>query len=475
VNPKSLRFRLIGWYAGLLLAVMIAFAAYTYEKLDHYLFGVLSQTLSRRALQIGDTLLAKIVESGEPYVRNEIETLYAPSLNDRFIRVTRRDGSVLYVSGLPNDKSFIPTAIPPPPGVFYPETREEKGENGARRLLIATSPFSVGHEGYLVEVGASEAGMESVLRGFVTTLAIGLPIVLAIAISGGYILIKRALAPVQRIVRAAREITLHHLDERLPVVSSGDEIESLCHSLNEMIGRLDESFQSSSRFTADASHELRTPLTIMRGELEALLLDTALPPKVNQTLDSFLEETERLVKIVEGLFALSRLDIGEAQMECVRVDLAALAQTTADQMCLLAEEKEIVLSYETRDHVDVEGDRARLKQVVVNLLDNAIKYTPRGGEITLSVSSSGGRGRLVISDSGPGIPETALSRVFDRFFRVDGARSREVEGAGLGLSIVRSICAAHGGSVRAENRETTGCRITVEFPLASRTYQMAFA
>ncbi len=468
---RSLRFKLIGWYAGLLLFVMLAFAAYTYAKLDRYLLGVLSQTLSRRALQIGDTLLARIVQAGEPYVRGEIETLYAPSVNDRFIRVTRGDGSVLYVSGPPNDRSFDPASIPPPASVSYTATREEKG--GGSGILIATRPFAVGRQNYLVEVGASEAAMNSVLHGIAITLGIGLPLVFGLATLGGYILIDHALRPVEKIVRAAREITLHHLDQRLPVVRSGDEIESLCHALNDMIGRLDEAFQYSSRFTADASHELRTPLTIMRGELEALLLDSGLPPKVNRTLDSFLEETERLVKIVEGLFALSRLDTGEAQMELVRVDLAALARTTADQMCLLAEEKEIVLSYETSEPVDIEGDRTRLKQLVVNLLDNAIKYTPRGGVITVSVSSRAGLGRLVISDTGPGIPDAALPRVFERFFRADGARSREVDGAGLGLSIVKSICAAHGGSVTAEN--SGGCRMTVELPLTTRPHPMAFA
>jgi signal transduction histidine kinase len=272
---------------------------------------------------------------------------------------------------------------------------------------------------------------------------------------------------VRQIIDTANEITLHDLDKCIPVAGTGDELERLATTLNQMIGRLHESFQTSRRFTSDASHELRTPLTIMRGELETLLLKQTLSEGVSDRISSLLEETDRLIAITEGLIALSRLDAGEAQRERVKFDLAALAATTVEQMSLLAEEKQIELTCRASGRVTIAGDRARLKQVIVNLLDNAVKYTPAQGKISVTVDAADRRARLKVDNTGPGIPPEAISKVFDRFFRVDEVRSREVDGAGLGLSIVRSICTAHGGTVHAENLPAGGCRFTAEIPLAS--------
>jgi two-component system OmpR family sensor kinase len=231
---------------------------------------------------------------------------------------------------------------------------------------------------------------------------------------------------------------------------------------------LDESFQSINRFTADASHELRTPLTIIRGELETWLLDKSLSNNVRETIYSLVEETENLSKIVECLLSLSRLDAGSAQMERVRLNLADLVSTTTDQMAPLADEKHVTLTSRAHGLVEVEGDRVRLKQVVVNLLDNAIKYTPEGGRVTVGVNVSDRRAQLEISDTGPGISDRDLPHVFERFFRADRIRLGTIEGAGLGLSIVQSICTAHGGVVKAENHANGGCRFTVKLPLADQ-------
>jgi heavy metal sensor kinase len=280
------------------------------------------------------------------------------------------------------------------------------------------------------------------------------------------VLVRQALSPVQSIMDAAREISLYHLSRRLPVPRSGDELESLSRALNEMIARLDESFQHTSRFTADASHELRTPLTIMRGELEALIARPKIPPEAAAELVSVLEEATRLTRTVEGLFALSRLDAGEARAERVRLDLAELVSTTVEQMCLLAEERQIDLRCETAEPVQVMGDRSRLKQVVVNLLDNAIKYTPAQGCVTLRVRAAEQRALFEVVDSGVGVAPDDLPHIFERFYRSEKARAGEAEGAGLGLSIVQSICTAHGGTVKLENISPRGCRVTVSLPAA---------
>ena len=467
MNTRSIRFRLIGLYAGLLAIVMLAFGAYTYKRLQHFIHDVLGSSLEHRAQQIAQGILKEIPAKGESYVAAEIEARYAPALNDKFVRVTRQDRSILYLSTEPNDRSFTPENVRPFAGGKTPPIMREQPIANGSAMLIATLPSTAaGHE-YVIEVGTSLAGSDRVLQALLLTLAAGLPVLMGVAIFGGYVLMKRALTPVQNIMRAAQDITLHHLGRRLPVSDSGDEIAGLSLALNQMIARLDESFQHTSRFSADASHELRTPLAIIHGELEAILLGRKLEPDLRDALASLQEEIQRLVRIVEGLFALSRLDTGEAQTERVRLDLAKLAETTAEQMCLLAEEKHIDLVCETREPVEVEGDRARLKQVVVNLLDNAIKYTPENGRISLTVKSRNGTAFLEVADSGPGVSPAALPHLFERFYRADEVRSRDIGGAGLGLSIVHSICTAHGGSVSVENIAPTGCQVTVGLPKAN--------
>jgi len=233
-----------------------------------------------------------------------------------------------------------------------------------------------------------------------------------------------------------------------------------------MITRLDDAFGNSRRFVADASHELRTPLTIVQGELEALARDPATPAGLREQLGSVLEEVERLAKIVQRLFALSRLDAGEAQAESVRFDLSALAAGTADQMLLLAEDRRIALTCETSEPVFVEGDRSRLTQVIVNLLDNAIKYTAPGGSVSLRTEARSGSAILEVADTGAGIPAEALAHVFERFFRVRQDRLAADGGAGLGLAIVKSICSAHGGQVEVESAVGRGSRFRVTLPLS---------
>jgi heavy metal sensor kinase len=468
MNPRSIRFRLIGWHAGLLSAVFVLLGALMFFGLKQFLEGNLRDSQARRARQIADALLSNISRTGDAYVVTEIQALYAPEANDRFIRVTRQDGRVMYVSGPPKDQSFDPAAVPAP--VAWPKKQSASSDRlpGGGALLVAALNYPTATGGrYLVEVGAPTTPIRTMLDRLLWMLGIGLPVVVLAGVGGGYVLVGRALGPVEQIARKAEQITQHNLGERLPASRTGDELERLSLSLNHMITRLEDAFQNSKRFVADASHELRTPLTVLRGELEGVVQDGRLPLEVRETLGSVLEEVERLAKIVERLFALSRLDAGEAQAEWVPFDLAELAATTAGQMGLLAEDKGISISCAAAQRVMVEGDRSRVKQVVVNLLDNAIKYTPERGTVELRVGAAGGQAWLEVADNGIGIPAEALPHVFDRFFRVDKARSRDQGGAGLGLSIVKSICTAHGAGVEVESAPGTGSRFRVKLPLAN--------
>ena len=468
MNTRSIRFRLTVWYAGLLTGLLILFGVSVYVGLGHYLKRTLADSLTKEARQIGDALLVNVKLSGEAYVVDEIKEHLAPELNGLFFRVTRADGSTMYQSGLPKDGSFDPANVSAPPiDLREPSTRDQRLLDGSE-LMICAVPFTA-RDGnrFLIEAGKPLKQSESVLHGLLLTFAVGLPLVVAVAIAGGYVVMRRALAPVGEITRTAEQITSRNLTERLPEAKTGDELEALSIALNRMIGRIEHSFRHINRFTADASHELRTPLTVLRGELEAIAQRTNLPLDVRETIGSALEETERLSKIVESLMAISRLDAGEALMTRERFDLAELVTGTADQMRLLAEDKQIDLNCVASGIVEVEGDPHRLKQIVVNLVDNAIKYTSDGGKVQISIRAVNGTARLEVSDSGVGIPDDALTHVFERFYRVDKARSRQMGGAGLGLSIVKSICEAHGGRISVESSDGMGSRFTVELPLAS--------
>src|SRR5262244_1593302 len=466
MNTRSIRFRLTVWYAGLLALLLLLFGASTYLGLRHYLNQTLNESLGRQARQIGESFLIDVATGGEGYVISEVNEHYAPELNNRFVRVTRADGSVMYVSGKPKESSFDPSAVS---AVGAPVDRDYVREVHAPggELMIYTHPFTerTGQR-FLIEVGAPYEQVEVVLYGLLLALALGLPLTVIVAISGGWLLMRKALDPVDEITRGAEQITSRNLSQRLPVARTGDELERLSTALNRMIERLEESFLYVSRFTADASHELRTPLTILRGELEAAAGQPQIAPELREIVGSALEETERLSRIVESLMAISRLDAGEARMECDALDLAELAASTTEQMRLLAVDKNVALRCESDVQVNVEGDRARLKQVVVNLVDNAIKYTPAGGLVGVKVRASNGHAMLEVNDNGVGIPAEALPHIFERFYRVDKARSRQMGGAGLGLSIVKAIVTAHGGQVKVESVEGRGSRFLVELPVA---------
>jgi signal transduction histidine kinase len=224
--------------------------------------------------------------------------------------------------------------------------------------------------------------------------------------------------------------------------------------------------QTSRRFLADASHELRTPLTIIKGELQELLGGGSRPPPFAERIGSVLEEVARLEHLVNSLLMLSRLDTGDAQREWEDVNLTELASSTAEQMRLIAEDSGVSLQSLRLEPLTVRGDRGRLKQVIVNLLDNAIKFTSRGGSVTFQTRIADGCGWLEIRDTGIGIAGAALPHVFDRFYRADEARTRETGGAGLGLSIVQSICTAHGADIQLESTqgEQHGSLFRLRFP-----------
>jgi heavy metal sensor kinase len=465
MNTRSLRFRITAWYAGLLAGTLIVFGVSVYLGLERYLDWTLQGTLVAECRTIATQLLSQLPAKDKAWLATEINEAYAPEVNGLFIRVVHQDKGVVYLSGAPKDGTFDPRRIPFPSGKEMEGSRKLQFESGNRLLINSMTVTTPDGNRFIVESGAPYHQIEVVLHGLLLTLAIYMPFVVSLAVAGGYWLMRRSLQPVDEITKRAEGITSTNLSERLPVIRTGDELERLSISLNRMIERLDDAFEHINRFSADASHELRTPLTILQLELEGIAQNHRRDANLGDQIGSALEETHRMSRIVESLLTISRLDAGEVKMDKSHLDLGELAASTAGEMKLLAEEKAIGLRIEAETGVHVVGDRVRLQQVIVNLIDNAIKYTPAGGMIEVRVGREAESAVLEVSDNGLGIPAHALPHVFERFYRADKARSRASGGAGLGLSIVKAICAAHNGEIKVSSQEGRGSSFRVDLPL----------
>jgi two-component system OmpR family sensor kinase len=288
-----------------------------------------------------------------------------------------------------------------------------------------------------------------------------------IASAGGLFLANKALRPVDAITQIARRIGSGDLSQRIRIKRVNDELGRLASTFNEMIGKLEKSFRQVKRFTADASHELKTPLTILRGEVEVGLKKRRGLKEYQQILASNLEEINRMSRIVEDLLILSRADMGELTMEREEIELSALAREVWEDLQRLAKKKRIQLKFMDNGFTRVEGDSLFLRQLILNLTENGLKYTRAGGEVTVRVKGDRDQGvvRLLVTDTGVGIPQKDLKRIFDRFYRVDGARSRETGGTGLGLSICQWIVQAHEGRIAVESRVGKGSTFTVALPM----------
>jgi heavy metal sensor kinase len=464
MNPRSLPFRLGAWYALLVSATFAGVGAGAFYGLQHYLHANLRDTLKRRSAQVEQILMQQPATVARESLATEIETRVAPEINNRFVRVSRSPGALWYLSRTPADSSFDPAAVSARLGPA-PDAAATMMVAQAAHLLIRATDVRTASGPYRIEVGVGTQPVDEVLAHLTALLILLIPALIVCAAIGGYVLVSHALRPVDRLSRTAEQLSLQDLTLRLPALRSGDALERLSISLNNMLTRLRYSVQTSRRFLADASHELRTPLTIIKGELQELARTTALTdPDLSERVGSVLEEVDRLEHLVSGLLALSRLDAGEARSDWVELDLAALARATAEQMRLMAEDRGIAIEIAAAARTLVRGDSGRIKQIIVNLLHNAVRFTPAGGTVTLRVTGLNDGSVLEVADTGIGIPAAALPRVFDRFFRVDDARSRDDGGTGLGLSIVRAICVAHGAKIEVESRMGHGSSFRVHFP-----------
>jgi len=317
----------------------------------------------------------------------------------------------------------------------------------------------------LIQVGMSLESVVETRHRFLLVMAAVLPLAVLLAGSGGWLLARRALWPVDQMTAAARRISAEHLDERVRTTGTGDELDRLAATLNAMLGRLDVTFRQMRQFSADASHELQTPLTILQGELEVALRAPRTPDDYRRVLTSALEESGRMARLVEGLLLLSRADAGVLRMDHQAIDLARLVAEVCEHSQGLAQARGVTLGRGPLPPVTMQGDPQHLRRLIVNLLDNGLKYTPADGCVTLTLHQDGAWAVLRVADTGIGLAPEEQEHIFQRFYRAPAAVARGEEGSGLGLCIARAIVEAHGGYVQVESTEGHGSLFTVRLPL----------
>ncbi|MBM4123498.1 MAG: heavy metal sensor histidine kinase [Nitrospira sp.] len=462
----SIRVRLTLWYGTALALSFIVFAVVLYavmarglrEQVDHSLETAAAAAV--RALEqhgVGPTLPFEDLAGEFP----ELAVL------DKFFQIFSPAGKVTIQSpnvrrhDIPLSRVALEAAFE---GQATFESARFRGESPIRLLSV---PIRRGRELVnVVQVGASLHPVEQTLRRMLGVFGVAIPLALIVALAGGWFLAGRALKPVEAITQAAQLIAAGDLTQRLTVPRSADEIGRLTATFNDMIARLDASFQQVRRFSADASHELRTPLTVMKGETELALRRPRSAEDYRLVLESSLEEIDRMSRIVEELLFLARADLGEVKMESKPVRLDTLVEDIQRQAIVLGQESQVQAVVGAVEPVTVLGDELRLRELVLNLVDNAIKYSQRGGAVELRLSRDQNAARLVVADQGIGIPPEAQTRIFDRFYRTDEARAHAKKGTGLGLSICKWIVEAHQGRIEVRSALGQGAQFTIVLPLA---------
>jgi heavy metal sensor kinase len=446
------------WFGSALAVVLLAFGGLTYALMRHHLLEGVDAGLQE---ELSDVLSEVRRGTDRQSMLGWLDRRFARHEGFDF-QVTTPSGERIFANLRLGERHLpVPASI----GSGVDEISETAAVPEVGRFRIVTRQVDGPGETLIIQVARSLDAFDHELAELLVAMFIAGPIALVLTTGCGYFLARRALAPVDRMTAAANEIDARRIERRLEVVNPDDEVGRLAQTLNGMLDRLERSFSEMRRFTADASHELRTPLAVIRNEAEVALGKSLNDAEKQELLGSILEECQDLTWITEQLLTLCREDAGVSQSPRERVDLAQLVKGVTETMRPLAESKGQNLTAATNGAIVVEADPVRLRHVIYNLVDNAIKYTPSQGHVNVSLTTQGNVARLVVDDTGIGIAPEHLPHVFERFYRVDKARSRAGGGAGLGLSIVQSIVATHGGSVDIVSRPGSGTKCVVEIPL----------
>lgn len=446
---------------------MLLFSSFVYVTIRADIY----KETDRGLLSIAESLASPTMEpfrKAAPSVFDQVlEDFLGPKIADKYVQLLEPSGEVsatsrnLNNSRLPLSKKALNKLKA---GDIYQETISITGFPLIRMITVPV--YSDRHLARIVQVGTSLNEQYETLHKLELIFAISIPLGVLVLCGGGWFLAGRALKPVDEITRTAQRITAENLSQRLTVLNPNDEIGRLAETFNSTLSRLEDSFIRTKRFFADISHELRTPLTIIRGEAEVGMKWAKEPEEFREILNSTLDEVNRMSDIVESLLELSRAEEGGLHLESREIEipqfLTGLTKELQQQSRIMEQDKKIIISH--TDHVCILGDERRLRQVFMNLLDNALKYTPAGGAVQIRIVAESGQATVSVFDDGPGIPPEDLPHIFERFYRVDKSRNRVDGGSGLGLSLVKSLVEAHGGTVNVESVVGKGSVFHVNIP-----------
>jgi heavy metal sensor kinase len=451
-----IRVRLTAWYALLLAAIIVGLSTFLVLQLR----ADLEDTVEVE-VRAGSTQIARgyAKEGAEDF--REVSATVLPH-GSSAAQVLAPGGRVLISYGAPVSRSLIV----PKESV----ARALAGERqmltvklGAHRFRAAVLPVKRRGREHVLVVAESLRHVDESVDQVLLLLLLGLPAAVAATAVGGWWLARKALRPVERMTSQAEEIGIDRLHERIEVPRAKDEIGHLAVTLNAMLDRLERGVDEKHRLITDASHDLRTPLAAMRAELDVTLMEDALSRAAREVLESAREEVDRMSRIVDNLLTLARVDEGGLELLTTHVDLAAAVEAAVRPLRPLAAAKALRLEV-NGEHFEVEADPQRLHQALTNFVENAIKFSGPGGEVSVSTWQRGGEVGVTVKDAGPGIRADAREQVFQRFYRADPARGRAGSGSGLGLSICREIAEAHSGRVWVESEEGKGSSFSLALP-----------
>ena len=465
---KSIRTRLTIWYTCLLTVTLLIVGGAAFVLLSYSLSHEMDSALD----SVARALMERDQSSATTFPPSEIDQAFRRFFGfspwDHYFQMRDPSGkgdehrSLPSTGKLPLSSKALNNAIR---GLSSFETVEGLGEYPVRLL---TMPVMESNRVInMIQVGMSLKSIDETYLRFLLIMAGVLPLGLVLAASGGWLLAHRALKPVDRMTAAARRISAEHLSQRVEETGTGDELDNLAKTLNQMLTRLDAAFSQIRRFSADASHELQTPLTILKGELEVALRSARTAEEYRATLESALEEVDRTAHLVEGLLLLARAEAGVLKMDRQEVDLGQLLEEVYIRLKPLADSRSIELRLGAIEPLSIQGDRERLERMTSNLVDNAIKYTGAKGRVTLGLQHDSRCASILVSDTGSGIAVEEQKLIFQAFYRTSEARSPAERGTGLGLSIAQSIAAAHGGTIQVESSPGRGSSFRVLIPITS--------
>jgi heavy metal sensor kinase len=462
--PLSVRTKLTLWYSGVLLAILVAIGALSYSWLSFGLQQDLDASLLTVAQVIKDTGSSEQAPGESEAL---LRQLLGPELYDKFVQLLDPEGR----PHGPRDGRRT-DVLPLSPAARARAARgqhtiETVAVGGAEPVRLLTLPVvRDGRVTEIIQVGMALRRTRAVRDRYFDTLIVLIPLGVGLAALGGAVIARVALRPVDEMARTARRITAEDLSRRVERRGTGDELDRLAETLNGMLARLDEAFGQTRRFAADAAHELRTPLTVLRGGIEVALRMERSPDEYRRVLASSLEEVERLIRLAEDLLLLSR-SLAGPEGGRAPVDLEPLVLEVFDVGARVGRDVGVSVRIDATVPATVVGDPAALRRALLNLVENAIKYTPAGGKVEIGLRRGDGVAEITVADTGVGIEPVDVERIFEPFVRLDTARTRDTGGAGLGLAIARSIVVAHGGTITVESRPGSGSRFAIRLPSTS--------